>query len=305
MNNSIYEKIDYHKQTFGKVFLTCIEKSEIHWHYSYELIFVLKGQVRVLYGPDPITMNEGDLLLINSRMVHGLQSNQEDNICLFIQLPLEVFEAVFMPTRKYYFQLNSQSSLCIPKVGYNHFVKRVAQIGLQSLKKEPTTQMRVNSLILSLVADLIEYVHYDIYISQIQSHKKESSDFGKINSYIREHIASETLATDICTVFGLGSKTLYRQLKMSLGLTLKELILRIRIDEASKLLKTTDKSISVIASECGFSSDVSFYRVFKKDKGLTPNEYRKGGTIKNKLKEVQGYLQFNTNEAECLLNAYR
>lgn len=304
MNNNVYEKIDYHKEAFGKVFLTCIDKSEIHWHYSYEIILVLEGEIQVLYGPEPILVKAGELLLINSRMVHGIQSNDRKNICLFIQLPLEVFEPVFMPTRKYHFQLNSQSTFCVPKVGYSYFVRKVAEIGAQSLRKDVIGQIRVNSLTLALIADLVEYVDYDVYLSQIQKDKKETSDFDKLNTYIREHISSTTLPKDIYQTFGMGEKTLYRHLKMTLGLTLKELILRIRIEQASNLLKTTDKPIAVIATACGFGSEVSFYRAFRKDTELTPNEYRKGGTTSNRLKDVQGYLSFNTNEAKRLLKYY-
>ena len=59
--------------------------------------------------------------------------------------------------------------------------------------------------------------------------------------------------------------------------TYSDLINSYRIDEAKKLL--TDKghiySIEKIAEESGFASPSSFFRVFKKNTGLTPTEYKK------------------------------
>ena len=49
----------------------------------------------------------------------------------------------------------------------------------------------------------------------------------------------------------------------------------IRIIHASKLLKSTKKLITDIASECGFDNISYFNRVFKRIMGITPNAYRK------------------------------
>ena len=49
------------------------------------------------------------------------------------------------------------------------------------------------------------------------------------------------------------------------------------VDEAKKLLRTTDRSVSDIAVDCGFESFSYFSTVFKKVVGITPVQYRKEG----------------------------
>ena len=52
------------------------------------------------------------------------------------------------------------------------------------------------------------------------------------------------------------------------------MLMTFRIGFASKWLIEKDLSISEIAFACGFNSIANFNRVFRKNKGRTPTEYR-------------------------------
>ena len=57
----------------------------------------------------------------------------------------------------------------------------------------------------------------------------------------------------------------------------RDLINEYRVEEVKKMLcdaKMTHMSILGIALECGFNSEATFYRIFKKNTGLSPKEYR-------------------------------
>jgi AraC-like DNA-binding protein len=70
------------------------------------------------------------------------------------------------------------------------------------------------------------------------------------------------------------------------------------------MLKFSNKSISFIANDCGFYSESTFYRAFKKEIGVTPSEYRKSGASLNADPNVQGYLRFDFKESINLLEKY-
>ena len=61
------------------------------------------------------------------------------------------------------------------------------------------------------------------------------------------------------------------------GITFIEYLTDIRINEAKKLLKNTDKKGNDISYECGFSDPHYFSYIFKKTTGLSPREFRTGG----------------------------
>ena len=64
-----------------------------------------------------------------------------------------------------------------------------------------------------------------------------------------------------------------RQFKQVTGIGPNEYINIARINAAEILLRTTNKSITQIAFECGFNDSNYFSAVFKKMKGITPKKY--------------------------------
>lgn len=64
-------------------------------------------------------------------------------------------------------------------------------------------------------------------------------------------------------------------IKKETGKTAQEYIQNKLIDQAKVLIAGTDKTISQIAFELGFQYSQHFNRIFKKNVGYTPNEYRK------------------------------
>ena len=48
----------------------------------------------------------------------------------------------------------------------------------------------------------------------------------------------------------------------------------VRLNEAKKMLTSTNKSVKDIASLAGYGNNTTFIRVFKKSEGITPSKYR-------------------------------
>jgi len=72
----------------------------------------------------------------------------------------------------------------------------------------------------------------------------------------------------------MSSVSFNRFIKKCTGKTFVEYVNDIRIGYASKWLIERDLSISEIAFMCGFNSIANFNRVFRKNKGSTPTQYR-------------------------------
>lgn len=64
-------------------------------------------------------------------------------------------------------------------------------------------------------------------------------------------------------------------LKNVLGKTASKIILEFQIKEAKAILLNTDKSISEIATELGFSDSFTFSHFFKQHLSISPSQYRK------------------------------
>ena len=58
------------------------------------------------------------------------------------------------------------------------------------------------------------------------------------------------------------------------GVSLAAFVRNEKVEEAKRLLRYTDKTVSAIGLYLGFSSQGHFVRVFKETVGMTPGEYR-------------------------------
>ena len=70
-----------------------------------------------------------------------------------------------------------------------------------------------------------------------------------------------------------------RNFKLYTGSTPLNYILNIRISNAQSLLENTKYNITEIASITGYDNPLYFSRLFKKQTGLSPSEYRKQSNI--------------------------
>ncbi len=96
-----------------------------------------------------------------------------------------------------------------------------------------------------------------------------------IVSYVKANFADKNLcAAAIADKFGISEKYVFKLFRDAAGRTLNSSLSEIRIAEAIRLLRETDLPVSEIALKSGFSSSNSMYKVFIREKGVTPTAYR-------------------------------
>ena len=96
----------------------------------------------------------------------------------------------------------------------------------------------------------------------------------QIKDYIRENYTKMLSPEDIAAHFYISTTYLYRLMKTEGGTSPAHYLTEVRINEAAGFLRESDMPVSDIASACGFDSEQSFYRNFKKIHGCTPTQYR-------------------------------
>lgn len=106
--------------------------------------------------------------------------------------------------------------------------------------------------------------------------QKEDEFLQKVRQAVEEHLEQEDFSVEQLSQFLLmDASNLYRKVKALTGLSPVQYILSLRLRLAKKLLRESDTPITSIALDCGFNSSGYFSRVFKKDTGMTPSQYRK------------------------------
>lgn len=92
--------------------------------------------------------------------------------------------------------------------------------------------------------------------------------------YIRQNYKNDITLEDVANAIFISPYYLSHLFRDELGITFIEYLTKIRIEEASRLLLTTNMSIIRIAEEVGYSDSSYFSKVFKKLQNVTPSQYR-------------------------------
>ena len=103
----------------------------------------------------------------------------------------------------------------------------------------------------------------------------------KIKDYIYEHTNEDISLKKISEVMHYNESYLSRLFKKLTGKNFKDLVTDVKIKKAMYLLSETDLMVRDIASSVGFDSISHFQYFFKKNKGITPLEYRRDNINNN------------------------
>jgi LacI family transcriptional regulator len=93
--------------------------------------------------------------------------------------------------------------------------------------------------------------------------------------YIREHACTGVRVNEVLKQSKLSSSTLLRRFKALLGRTPKQEILRVQLEEAKRLLASTDLPVSGIAERAGFGELKRLSTVFRARFGMSPGAFRR------------------------------
>lgn len=95
-----------------------------------------------------------------------------------------------------------------------------------------------------------------------------------VANYVQHHISDAVSAEDIACALYISRPYLSKKFKEETGESLTNYIRKEKTEEAKRLLRYSDKSLTAIGSYLGFSSPSHFSRVFRKYAGSSPREYR-------------------------------
>lgn len=97
----------------------------------------------------------------------------------------------------------------------------------------------------------------------------------EVISYIEEHFAEDLTLDTLAACSHYSRRHMTRLFLRDVGMSPMEHLDTVRIDEACRLLGSTDLPISEIGERCGFPDNNLFSRHFRLRRGVSPREYRR------------------------------
>ena len=251
----------------------------IHWHDEYEYIIATKGIVTVLVNEEQIHLQVGDSIFINSQCLHGVKSvTDEDSILRsLVILPKLIggsadniiFQRIIVPfgstDAPSYILMNHNTKW--QKDIANAMLAAWNSITTESYDFENEARYQISKAMRILVDHLSETEHRksnDILLNRI-----------KISiAYIEEHFADDISNRDLLELLNCSESVLLRSFHLIVGISPMQFLMNHRIQKAAEMLLTTDLKSCDIAVSCGFHDFSYFTKIFKRNMGMTPIEYR-------------------------------
>ena len=139
------------------------------------------------------------------------------------------------------------------------------------LKKEKEEQLTTLIKPLCHMLNFLQFITLDIP----ERVETKSVLFDSMLNYVQFNFMNEITIRDIAQACACSQSTVCHVFKQYTGESIKKYIDNLRINQAKKLLSTSDLPINRIAQLCGFSNINYFPTAFKKQIGISPTEYRR------------------------------
>ncbi len=242
--------------------------------FDYELIVVTEGSLCLRYMEEEFTVKNGEYLILPPS--RSMRVGTKKAYCAFYWMHFTIDPGVF-PARIFPGEYNSyKKAECylIPQSGkVPRLEKLVVQMRqLQDLERNSYPDITLNARATVVLTEL-----YGQLVTEIPKEEDLLNNrqiYSDIVDYIHRHIRNNIKIDDIATSFGYSPKYLSHLFSRIKGMSLKQFIIDQKMETASFLLSDSDRTVTEIAMEVGFSDVHNFSRAFKKVTGLTPTAYR-------------------------------
>ena len=104
---------------------------------------------------------------------------------------------------------------------------------------------------------------------------QEGRTITSITRYLQEHMGEDVSLGVLSEEFHLNPQYISQLFKNEIGVGFLAYLTNIRMEKAKKLLLSTSLSIAEVAEQAGYGDYRVFTKVFKKNEGITPSQYRR------------------------------
>ena len=239
----------------------------------------------ILYGRTKYDSDSGSMIFIKPRQVIEFKSVEYDEDAFIIFIHEDFLNGHFLHSEinKYgYFDYEINEALHLSPAEEKTIWDLYNKIDTEY---HNNTDEYSRDIILTHIDSILKYSQR-FYKRQFISRKELSGKtISKFNEALTAYFKNGLLETQglpsvnaLAAQLNLSPRYLSDLLKKETGKTAIELIHIYLVNEAKNRLKTDDQSVSEIAYALGFENLPYFSRLFKKETGISPNQYKKGLT---------------------------
>lgn len=236
---------------------------------SFLFFYVLEGEGSLTYNNQTYSMKKGDCAFIDCRNKYSQSSSSKN---LWSLKWVHFYGSNMSEIYSKYLERGGEVCFSVADEAKNPFVPLLDLIMETASSSSYIRDMKINEELSQLLTILMEYSWNP---EKAKTANTNGLNIANVRAFIDQHYTEKISLETVAKQFNVNKSYLLRVFKENTGLTVNNYILQKRILMAKNELRFTNKTLDVIALECGLEEANYFIRVFKKIEGLTPGEYRK------------------------------
>ena len=254
-----------------------------HIHNEFEIIYVEESTGERFVADSVEDFSPFDLTLVGPNVPHCMKSAPEYNqgkTLLRVKGVIIQFEEPFMSHAiNNYADLSHIKELLEKSQQGIHFPYPQNKEIITCIKQLPDCNgtMRIINLLhlLDLMAKFENKRSLGSLLFCQSLSLKMDPRMKKVISYLMNNYKKDIDLNEISSLVAMNTSSFCRYFKEKSGKTFTKYVLDLRIGYACKLLVSNQLDITQISLECGFNTITHFNRIFKRNTGLTPTDYKK------------------------------
>ena len=241
---------------------------EPHLHIEVEIIAIFSGRAKVTVNNKTFTAQDGDFIVVFPNTIHSYTAETPVDVGKFI------FNPDFVSEMGYIFKTKFPQNPVISK-------KDAESLRLELTAREIIEQYNNGSSLVKkayislLTAKLLELCPLE------DKNNYEHNTVSEVFNFCQKNFRSNITQKSVSDALHISESHLSHIFCSKVKMNFRSYINILRINEACRLMLESDKNIIDISGECGFSCVRTFNRVFIRNVGLSPTQYRKNIADKN------------------------
>lgn len=246
-----------------------------HKHNFYEILWITKGKSNQNIDFKPFSISEDTLFFISPGQLHLFE--EWENIEGFIILFTEQFFLQIFQNKNILFELSYLDNLYEnPFLQLKNEDKKSLEPIVELLYQESKNSEQNAETIQALLLVLLRRIQKIVAAKNNQNNSKHQIViFKQFKNLVELNFAKNLSVSEYASQLNISTHQLNAFVKTTCGKTTTEIIKERIILEAQQLLHFSELTVSQIADQLGFEDSSYFARYFKKQLGLSPQDFRK------------------------------
>ncbi|MBT1163469.1 helix-turn-helix domain-containing protein [Bifidobacterium felsineum] len=253
-----------------------------HHHPEIEIHLIREGSGFMMAGDAMVPFHEGQVFMLGPNLPHNWISNldagqtlaERDVLCQVHPNRLNALIRVFPEASRLYGLLRrSERAIALDGQSAAKAARLLEKMGRCVGFDKLIVLLNLLQVFADAPTDEWSCVVTPGYDCNVASNSERR--INTVLSYIEEHLSEDVSLQTVAREISMSGPAFSRFFKQSAGVSFSDMVRRLRVAKACRLLDSTNYGISRIQAECGYVNTANFNRRFRQETGMTPSEYRR------------------------------